>query len=224
MDTPYFHIVGTIFLAGGILVALHALGDIISKRRGSKVHTYKSLIRLIESMYSVGLGAKMLIVGPAFIRWHLTDFGFTVAIAALLYVAAARGAKIDSEYERKNYRLAVILEYDLHRVTLVLALLLSYGYEVTVWFIYRQHPKTEVQFVGNFDWIDMLMYTLGAIAAFVCYRSIYLAMMRDVEEYEEATRNLEAAQVEYSRAAKAARKASRKKQVYTAKKRRGGRR
>lgn len=224
MDTPYFHTVGWLFLTGGILVSLHALWVIVTKSRKSKVHAYRAVIRLIECTYSIGLGAKFLIIGPAFIRWHLTDFGFTVAIGALLYHSAAHGAKLRSEYENEHYRFAVKLEYTLRRATLVFALLLSYGYEVLVWFFYRQHPTKKVQYVGNFDWIDILMYSLGALAAYFCFRSIYLAMLRDIEDYERAKREFEAAQAEVKRAAKAARRASQKKQVYTAKKRRGGRR
>lgn len=178
------------------------------------VHRMEFITYALATLYPMGVGFKLLVLGPQFLRFHLSDFGFPISLgvalglhAAIRYTSpAARG-----DYVALTERL--VAQLSVKRYMLIVALVLSYGYELFEGYFYAGPGKgTEVHLVGSFDWMDMLMYTLGFGVAYLllCVASQRAHTYRR-EEY--------ALREQQERAAKAVRRATAKSSVTTARQR-----
>lgn len=54
-------------------------------RRFNQLEDYLYLFTL-ASTYSIGESMQSFEIGPSFLRWHLSDFGFSAAISLLIYI------------------------------------------------------------------------------------------------------------------------------------------
>ncbi|HKX24594.1 MAG TPA: hypothetical protein VJM46_05115 [Candidatus Saccharimonadales bacterium] len=125
---------------------------------------------VLLALYPMGVGFKSAVIGPEFLRFHLSDIGFPVFVGFTLYHHFRSG------FEKNNDRLGKDLLADTaqalrhRRVTLVIGLLLSYGYEVFTGLLYSPRPDLEPWLVGAFDWWDIANYTLGAALCYTLLR------------------------------------------------------
>jgi hypothetical protein len=121
---------------------------------------------VLLALYPIGVGFKAAVIGPEFLRFHLSDIGFPVAIGHMLY------GRFRSGFEKNNDELGKDLLADTaqalrhRRGTLIVALLLSYAYEGFTELLYSLRPDLDAWLVGKFDWWDIANYTLGAA---LCY-------------------------------------------------------
>lgn len=144
-----------------------------------------ALVYVVSACYPLGLFFKLLVIGPDFMRWHLTDFGFSVAISLLIF----HGTKSKAEPNRfwskdhplydpdgDNLDMRPILhnlhkQYKGRKSYIGYCLALSYIYEIAVWLLYRFGKLKKGAFVGSFDIWDVVSYTLGAAIAILCLRA-----------------------------------------------------
>lgn len=217
LDSLQYQIIGWISLVvGGAAFAYNATQSVRSPNKFERLNHLSTSVALL---YPVGMGFKLLQVGPEFARFHLTDIGFPVmlgmGLAFIVTYVALRNPSL-GKYDR--YR----VNHRFRMPALLVALLLSYGYEAMVGYVYRSNPGISVSMVGNFDWADMAMYTLGAAIAFWSYRRYGIEMEAYIAEDQRQAHEASEAR----RADKRARKAAgrRKRRTYTATNRRGGRR
>lgn len=164
----------------------------ILNRRATTIEKWNAAIYLLVGMYAAGQWFKVAIVGPSFIRWHLSDLGFPVAIAVVILpplwqlVGVAKSNRaLAAEYTptQANY-----YRSKLRRRAMPVAVALSYVWELLEGYAYSQNPKEmATSAAGNFDWIDMAAYTLGGgLGFFFAHKVVQLyGQLVDAEaEYE----------------------------------------
>jgi hypothetical protein len=142
------------------------------------------LTKVLLALYPLGVGCKAVALGPLFFRYHLSDIGFPVFAAAMFFHP--------DEQAPEQSQMDYMLQWLRHRkITVVIGLVASYGYEAFTGVMWRvQHDvMAEVKLIGNFDWVDMANYTLGAAA---CYTLLIIWQRRVVvaqalESYQKAT-------------------------------------
>lgn len=126
---------------------------------------------LVASMYVVGNGFKMLILGPQFLRWHLSDFGFPAFIGFMLSVHG-RVLKHSRSEQITVAMHKLRVAKNVFRTTCI-AIGLAVCYEVFVGILFRSagdRVDTKQLFVGNFDWLDILAYCVGGTVALGAHR------------------------------------------------------
>lgn len=122
------------------------------------------------ALYPMGVGFKSAAIGPEFLRFHLSDIGFPVFVGYTMYHHFRLG------FEKNNPQLGHDALADMaqklrHRkVALAVGLIVSYGYEVFTGFLYGLRPDMEPWLVGDFDWWDIVNYTLGAALCYLLLR------------------------------------------------------
>lgn len=128
-------------------------------------HRYHIVVTMIAALYPAGLTFKLLILGPEFFRFHLTDIGFPVVVGWIIMSHARQrhndaGTRLDDHYREQ------IAETTTYIRAIIIGCGLSYAYESFVglfyWFLADRLVGQTNLLVGNFDPVDMLMYTLGA--------------------------------------------------------------
>lgn len=134
----------------------------------------------VGMLYLIGMGAKLTLIGPDFVRFYVGDIGFPVMTGYVLGHLASSWTvwrHIHDEHAANDAR------FKRQMVTLGIALVLSYGYELLVGWAYTSISGTETALVGSFDPIDMLMYTIGAGAAALCYIFSWKESRKQIDEY-----------------------------------------
>jgi hypothetical protein len=146
---------------------------ILSKklRASHPANSFVVLAALPLAVFVMGIGLKFMPSIWPFIRYHVTDLGAPVFIATvllaprLLFTMWRRPGRI-----LRAKRLIFTLQ--LCRIAVVLGLLTSYGYDLISSDLHRQaviftnsHGGGPA-FIGSFDLVDMLCFTIGATYTF----------------------------------------------------------
>lgn len=145
-------------------------------------------ITLLTWIYAIGVILKMSGLGPEFGRYYLADIGFPVV---LIYVASlfleSRLKYEDRSTEDKLLRSD--MQYAKNRLKLVpVALGIAICYELLAGYINRS-AEAPVPYIGDFDWIDVLMYIVGsaATAGLLLWKlSLYRAFFNSAQRLEDA--------------------------------------
>jgi hypothetical protein len=182
VTNPFFRIFGAVLLVVGLGFMSVSLYKAWKHRGGRRID---QLMEAIASLYPIGLGFKFLMVGPEFFRFHLTDIGFPVSVGLLLFTKYSWSLAKNPYYQSLDLVDEQRLLQRVRRNFMVLGLLLSYGYETAIGLFYQTHPDKTPMLIGNFDWGDMLMYTLGALAGFSLLFWRHKLLERDVTAYQE---------------------------------------
>lgn len=137
-----------------------------------------AVIYLIAACYPLGMFFKCLVIGPDFLRWHLTDLGFAVAISILTFHGSDQepepnnywkpghpwhmpdGDNLDQRPMLRNLR----EQHSYRRFYNGFCLMLSFGYEFFTGALYY-FTDIKVELIGNFDVWDMVGYSAGAAIA-----------------------------------------------------------
>ena len=122
-------------------------------------YSYKA----VAFLWPTSLIAKILIIGPSFLRWHVGDIGFVLMLPAMIKLTMSVPAMrksadepLSAVYMRSVDNL-MITKYMVFVMTVIIT-----GYEVLMGVLYKTHPDVEPIGVGSFDPIDVAMYLLGA--------------------------------------------------------------
>ncbi len=123
---------------------------------------------VLLALYPLGVACKGIAFGPLFFRYHLSDIGFPVFVATVLF------RHFRMSFEKGNATLGHNDMADLaqwlrqYRVALIIGLVVSYSYEGFCGLLWHLKPDVmaEAGLIGDFDWDDIANYTLGAA---VCY-------------------------------------------------------
>ena len=191
LSSPFLRIPAGIFMVIGVVLFVRRVYEAIRAFPGVRMDTYLDMISLL---YMIGLGCKFAAIGPEFFRYHLTDIGFPVAIGLLLFSLYERGL-VYNDYFRGLDQFHKALMIMRHKRTFVLiALGLSYAYEIGVELMYQSRPGVTPSMVGRFDWQDMLMYTLGAGLGLAIIQFCLSQAKRWVQERDEAQAALRVAE------------------------------
>jgi hypothetical protein len=167
-------------------------------------------IYVIGACYPIGMFFKLLVIGPDFLRWHLADFGFSVAISLLIFHDTRSKTEPDQFWPKShpwhkpgstNRDPRPILrnlheQYNDRKFYIVFCLVLSYLYEAVTGLLYRFSGLEKVQFVGNFDLWDIFSYTLGAAIATLCLRVAMhwsLGEIKAIDAEESVARRVQSA-------------------------------
>lgn len=218
-----YRIYGVAMLVGASAYMLYAPYSLMREHKkiayGStrkRSNRLRVLFLLLLCLYPLGNGFKFLIIGPDFIRFHLSDVGFPV------FLAWTMSSRLDIRLRQSHNSSYSSAEITLTRALMTrylpIALLLSYGYEIFVRFAHANSDgRLADSPIGSFDWWDILAYTVGFGLAFVITymrRAAALTMNAEYQEYLERLREYEASMPPKQR--------KRKKQ-YSRTNRRGGR-
>ncbi len=164
LGTGYWLIAGCVMLVGGLLMLAYSGFKAVTAKRYSD--RMESLLLVLMALYPIGVGFKSAVIGPEFVRFHLSDIGFPVFIGYTLYHHFRSGFTKNNPDIGKD-ALADTAQALRHRKgTLAVALVLSYLYEVSTGWLYSLRPDLEPWLVGTFDWWDIVNYTLGATLAY----------------------------------------------------------
>lgn len=182
VTNPLFRIFGAVLLVIGLGLMSVSLYKAWKHHDGGR--RVDQLMEVIASLYPIGLGFKFLMVGPDFLRFHLTDIGFPVSVGLLLFVKYSWGLRKSPYYQSLDVVTEQRLLQRIRRNFMVLGLLLSYGYETAIGIFYQLHPDKTPILIGNFDWDDMLMYSLGGLAGFSLLYWRHKLLERDITAYQ----------------------------------------
>lgn len=148
-----------------------------------------TLLHLMIEVYAIGLLCKILVIGPAVLRWHFADIGFPVACGYMvseigIFLRRRRAAEM-SDRECVDYVLFM------RQFMIVWFGVLSIGYEFFTGFMYAQ-TGLDVALTGTTDPVDILMYVIGvAIAIWFIRREKRIIREHWLAEDEAATRRAE---------------------------------
>lgn len=151
--TKVAFVYGLVAIAIGAAFLLPNMVRVFRSRFGARLN---ALYMMGVSLYPLGVGCKFAILGPEFLRFHLSDIGFPLAIGFVILLFRTNGLKSEPSYEHA----LVVVRY--RRTSLLIALTLSYLFEISLGALYTTHRDVKVQMTGNFDPLDMVMYTVGA--------------------------------------------------------------
>jgi hypothetical protein len=169
LGTGIWLIGGYVWILIGVSVFAYNAYKAVRNMAGPRMH---NLSMMLLALYPLGVGCKISLTGPEFVRYHLSDIGFPVFLGYVFYGHFRAG------YEKRNNAqldalpvhedMAIALRH--RRGTLIVALVASYLYEIGTGLLYRTHPAVKVQLVGSFDWWDVAYYTLGAACGYLLLR------------------------------------------------------
>lgn len=160
----YFVVIGSgAFLVGGYALLRAGYGIATAPTMYFRL---KSLLWATEALYPLGMGFKLTLVGPDFVRFHLADLGFPAILAMILFVPMYRGYIRRGPLAGETEEEKTLEVLTLRKFAIGMAVILSYAYEIFVGVIYA-HTKMAVTQVGNFDWIDIVAYTLSGTVVYV---------------------------------------------------------
>lgn len=178
--SPFMIVAGFIGVTAGVCMLVWQINK--ARKQKSIAWRWVTVAMMIAALYPIGLGMKITTLGPSFLRWHLSDIGFPVFLGLVILFHTFWGAYLrgDSEYGPipRAERIGLYAKY--RQRMLLVTLALSYIYECGVGLIYAFTGRAPFQ-IGNFDWLDMLFYTLGAGAAYFCHVPLRRAAARLVE-------------------------------------------
>lgn len=170
IDSVYMSIGGWFILAVGLIGGVVMSVKFITKRRYRFDRLTYGYFALMAT-YPIGLGFKLIGIGPDFVRFHLADIGFPLfagwITTQFMEMGYMRSAKKYGESADSGHLLQT--RVSLMKFGLIAGLLFSYAYESGIGYLYSR-TDVQAQYVGRFDIIDMVMYTLGAGAGFVMLR------------------------------------------------------
>jgi hypothetical protein len=181
MGRGYLLIIGWVLLvSGGGMFLFNAIKAVFSPFVGRIMGTTWAL----AALYPLGLGFKAAVIGPAFLRYHLSDIGFAVAIGYIIYYHSEVKSKPENELGTAAQALRLRMK------TLVIAYVLSWAYEafIAALFVLKPSMKGNVP-VGDFDWNDIVGYTVGAALCYLLFRTLHreVCLAQEYEADEKAT-------------------------------------
>jgi hypothetical protein len=186
-DNIWWRVFGFAIAIGGLVFFIYdAYGAIFHRGGRQRQRLYMTL----ASLYPVGVGFKVAVIGPEFVRFYLSDIDFSLSLGYVLFERFwHRSSQHRAELNRLHWtdQSLMILRY--RRNALIAALFMSYAYETFVGVFYSLNKDISVQLIGSFDWWDMLMYTLGAGLGIVIldrWRRNIIVFKRQYEEEREA--------------------------------------
>ncbi len=157
---------GYLWALGGAGIVL---GNAVQVVRGWKTGVEaRYLSMVIMGLYPLGVGCKMALLGPEFMRFYLSDIGFPVFLGYALFSFATRNRE-----EPGTQNAVVFLEDFLgvlrtRRAWLVAAICLSVLFELLMGLLFHLRPDLkELRTVGDFDWWDVVAYCTGGGAGYV---------------------------------------------------------
>lgn len=164
----------------GVYLAGSSLYRFVRYRKTS-FYSYVGVVDVLVSLYIIGMGFKVGMIGHWFLRWYVADIGFpamesfVIFTPILLYVSRSdwfRKLEPLDRYER-------VLHY--RRNTLVVALCISYVYELAAGGLYALRPELPAYMVGKTDPWDLVCYTLGGGLGLAYYRVVGRRLQRERE-------------------------------------------
>lgn len=163
---PSFLTYGSLSMkVAGALIALYGIWLVVAEVRAiisAKKIGPLNISSLIAALYLFGLASKAAMVGPAWMRWHLSDIGFPVFIGYhVLFLRWWDGFKKNPVYTTMSSFELDQKYVELRKKMLLIAFGLSVLYELVVGFLYSLRPEVTPTMVGNLDWVDILCYTIG---------------------------------------------------------------
>lgn len=150
-----------------------------------RTHIYEFLLISLAVIYFFGASLKVTMLGPDWLRYHMGDFGFPVAIA-YIYGFSHEAADDDTlDVLRRRTRI------------LYFTLALSIGYELFCGLMINVLGlKSTFPFIGGFDPIDIVMYVLGTLSALLVirrWRHVILVHRHDQQLRLQELRQIESA-------------------------------
>lgn len=166
-------------------------------RRNRRVDALHHGVRLVSDLYMLGVVSKFGEIGPDFLRWHVGDIGFPVTLMLLFTLFADPLGKDWFHKSTDIQKVNTLISYTNMRMTFLgVALAISIAYEVFAGQLVNSlngHGLVAVG-IGNFDWIDVAAYVLGASVAFVLlvfYRK-YIREYGDYLQHQAAVKKAQA--------------------------------
>lgn len=143
-------------------------------------YAYEDITGLLATLYPIGVGLKLLPLGPDFLRFHLSDIGAPLAIAEIIMILLAWVTKQEWRYTRADAWYQSRLWYArMHIRAVAVGWAVVCIYEVGVGLLYDiRAPGVKAVIIGKFDWVDIVMYTLGALCGLYLLRS-YASFLRN---------------------------------------------
>lgn len=182
IPVEYWSITRWVFLAGVALCLLYIfvhVVKIVQLHRNPQDRRYAILlliVKIIAALYPTGVLLKFSGFGPDWLRFYLADFGFPVFVAMTL--SALLGPRLIHFSDEKTLAVRyenIFLDIRFKERMLLVAVVLSIAYEAIAGFIHwvndSRAEQVDMQGVGTFDVIDVVMYVLGAAVAFGCFVS-----------------------------------------------------
>lgn len=163
MGTGFWLVAGAILLALGSGMFLANCYQALVSPFGRRID---HLTMVLLTLYPIGVGFKATLIGPEFLRFHLSDIGFPVFVGFMLYHHFRSGFEKNNPDLGKDQLADMAQELRQRKMASIIGLGVSYAYECFAGLLYRLRPDMEVQLVGDFDWWDIVNYTLGAV---LCY-------------------------------------------------------
>lgn len=188
-------------------LAVYALVSVWRLVTGRIRGFYPAALQLVRMAYPLGFACKVTIIGPEFVRWHLTDLGFTAAVGYMLYLKFEDRTPWSPSDKVSQLRFVTLSNLRMRTTMLAVAWVLSVLYELFTMWVYSRKPGAKPFLIGNFDWMDVLMYTVGALVSLVLVhfwrRDIIAALdvmeTKEAEDAEQVKRDARALRAEQRR-------------------------
>lgn len=140
-------------------------GSLIRAHRTMNYEWPDRLAELVASLFLIGFGAKFIGWMPEFLQFYLSDIGMPVAISVVIcfvhWLIGEYNPRPTDNWFRDAYLMGKF-----RRNSLFIGLFASYGYEIITDYIRQKWSDPAIAFVGQFDWTDIVMYTIGALIGF----------------------------------------------------------
>ncbi len=153
---------------GAVIVLAWMLWQGYNTTKERNQQRIESLQAILMMLYPLGNALKFGLVGPVWLRWHLGDIGFPVAIAYVAWkLLVSKHMPIDAKLKSEQWRQA-IRRANAWIVVLVVAIGVSFAYEIMTGFIVgilKRNDPTRPLNIGEFDWVDIACYTAGGLLA-----------------------------------------------------------
>lgn|GEM_PF-5200275 len=145
-----------VFRVLAVLALLHFGRSAFGLRRSESTEVFiKNLLNLGAIVYPIGVFLKFGLVGPDWVRFHMSDLAFPIAVATFIlqfaWVSAGRSDSVSVVVRSRRLMIAAAIG-----LAFSVAIECFEGYAVVHLYRYNQG-------IGAFDWIDIACYVAGTL-------------------------------------------------------------
>ncbi|HEX6462150.1 MAG TPA: hypothetical protein VFZ58_02635 [Candidatus Saccharimonadales bacterium] len=164
-----------------------------------EVSHYGPLFMLGTGIYILGLGFKYTVIGPAPLRFYLSDFGAPFMAGYVFFRPMWWSEVKSSYYEKLDWDKRWYLKLGYYRTTLIIGFCLAMIYELAAGYMHgrgRAEKQLKAMGVGHFEWWDVLCYVLALVVGLVILHLWRRQIQRDklfLDEIDAAEAVLEKA-------------------------------
>lgn len=144
--------------------------------------SYADQLRIVDaivSLYVIGMGFKMGLIGHWFFRWYLPDIGFPAMEGFVFFWVVMMFVSRTERFRQMEVYEQWLRVVRYRRNTLVVALVMSYLYELATSGMYALSQGHPVRYVGKTDPWGLVCYTVGGGIALACYAVTMRNIKRD---------------------------------------------